>query len=193
VRKRILIVLAAAGLAAGVAYTQQQRPEPVRVKQGRIAPLGENEERRAEAVIEGKSGSKMTGRATFVQKKNFVKMELTLENATPGLHAVHLHEKGDCSAPDAMSAGPHWNPTSMAHGEWGHEPFHHGDIGNVEVGKDGKGRTTLETDLWSIGGPPLGDILGRAIVVHAGTDDFVTQPTGNAGGRIGCGVVRDAS
>jgi len=191
-RNRILIVLAAAGLAAGVAYTQE-RPEPVRVKPGRTAPLGENEERRAEAVIEGKSGSKLTGHAMFVQKKNLVTLELTLENAPPGLHAVHLHEKGDCSAPDATSAGPHWNPTSMAHGEWGHNPFHHGDIGNVEVGKDGKGRTTLETELWSIGGPPVGDILGRAIVVHAGPDDFVTQPTGNAGGRIGCGVVRDAN
>ncbi len=191
-RNRVLIVLAAAGLAVGVVHSQQ-RPQPVRVKPGRIAPLGENEERRAEAVIEGKSGSKLTGHAMFIMKKDTVKLELTVENAPPGTHAVHLHEKGDCSAPDAMSAGPHWNPTNAAHGQWGHNPFHRGDIGNIEVGKDGKGRTTLETDLWSIGGKPETDVLGRAIVVHAGPDDFVTQPTGNAGGRIGCGVVRDAS
>ncbi len=191
-RNRVLIVLAAAALAAG-AVQSQQRTAPVRVKPGRIAPQAAGEERRAEAVIEAKSGSKLTGHAMFVQKNGRVALDLTIENAPPGTHAVHLHEKGDCSAPDAMSAGPHWNPTNVAHGQWGHDPFHRGDIGNVEVGKDGKGRTTLETDLWTIGGKPETDILGRAIVVHAGPDDFVTQPTGNAGGRIGCGVVRDAS
>ncbi len=191
-RNRVLIVLVAAGLAAGMALAQQ-RKDLVRVKQGRIAALGPDEERRAEAVIEPRSGSRVTGHALFVMQRGRVKLDLTVENAPPGIHAVHLHEKGDCSAPDAMSAGPHWNPTNAAHGQWGHNPFHRVDIGNIEVGKDGKGRTTLETDLWSIGGKPETDVLGRAIVVHAGPDDFVTQPTGNAGGRIGCGVVRDAS
>ncbi len=191
-RNRVLIVLVAAGLAAGVAHPQQ-RKDLVRVKQGRIAALGPDEESRAEAVIEPKSGSKLTGHALFVMKKDRVTLTLTVENAPPGIHAVHLHEKGDCSAPDAMSAGPHWNPTNVAHGQWGHDPFHRGDIGNIEVGKDGKGRTTLETDLWTLGGKPETDVVGHAIIVHSGPDDFVTQPTGNAGGRIGCGVVRDAS
>jgi Cu-Zn family superoxide dismutase len=91
-----------------------------------------------------------------------------------------------------MSAGPHWNPTNQAHGQWGHGAYHLGDIGNIEVGPDGKGGITFRTDLWSIGGKPEKDIVGRAVVVHANPDDFVTQPTGNAGGRIGCGVVRRA-
>ncbi len=188
-RNRVMIVLAAVGFAAGSAFSAP-RPEMVRVKPIQ-APAGPGEAgKRAAAVIEGRSGSQLTGEAVFVQRGDSVSLEMKLENAPPGTHAVHLHEKGDCSAPDAMSAGPHWNPTGQAHGKWGHSPFHRGDIGNIEVGPDGKGSTTLLAASWSVGGKPETDVLGRSVVVHASADDFVTQPTGNAGGRIGCGVVR---
>ena len=145
--------------------------------------------RKAAAIIEARSGSSMKGTAEFTEQGGKVKLEIRIEGATPGPHAVHLHEKGDCSDPEAKSAGGHWNPTSEAHGKWGDSPFHHGDIGNIEVGADRKGSHTLETDLWSIGGDPGTDVVGRSVVVHASPDDFKTQPTGNAGGRVGCGVI----
>src|SRR5262245_25509360 len=145
---------------------------------------------KAFATIESRSGSKVTGRADFMQQGGKVRLTISIENATPGPHAVHLHEKGDCSDPEAKSAGGHWNPTTEDHGKWGQAPFHHGDIGNIEVGADGKGKVTLETDLWSIGGDPGTDVIGKAIVVHASPDDFKSQPAGNAGGRVGCGVVQ---
>jgi superoxide dismutase, Cu-Zn family len=148
--------------------------------------------KKAIAVIESKSGSHLTGKATFLEVNGKVTLKLKIKGAEPGTHAVHLHEKGDCAAPDGASAGGHWNPTHEDHGKWVTPPFHHGDIGNVEVGVGGRGTLTLTTDLWTIGGAMETDVVGKGIIVHAKADDFMTQPTGNAGGRIGCGVVRQA-
>jgi Cu-Zn family superoxide dismutase len=143
----------------------------------------------AVAEIAPASGSQVTGIAVFEQDGEEITLIISIENASPGLHAVHIHENGDCSAPDAISAGGHWNPTGVAHGEWGKGEFHLGDIGNITVGEDGTGILTLTTDLWEIGtGSPV-DIVGKGIIVHAGEDDFTTQPSGNAGARIGCGVI----
>ncbi len=106
-------------------------------------------------------------------------------------HAIHLHEKADCSADDATSTGGHWNPTSEPHGKWGaSEGYHKGDIGNFEADEKGNGTITFSTDQWCIGcGDPNKDIVGKAVIVHEGTDDFTTQPTGAAGGRVTCGAV----
>ncbi len=149
-------------------------------------------EKTAVAVLESRSDSHVTGKATFREANGKVTLNLEIDGAEPGTHAVHLHEKGDCSAPDGASAGGHWNPTHENHGKWGTAPFHRADIGNVEVGADGKGSLTMTTDLWSIGGTPETDVVGKAIIVHAKADDFTTQPTGNAGGRVACGVVAPA-
>jgi superoxide dismutase, Cu-Zn family len=148
-------------------------------------------EARATAAIAPRSGSALQGEATFTQKGEWVEMALEVRNATPGLLAVHIHEIGDCSAEDAESAGPHWNPTEEAHGKLGStDEAHLGDIGNVQVGPDGTGSLTFRTDRWTIGGPASTSILGRSLVVHAREDDYETQPTGDAGDRIGCGVVQ---
>jgi Cu-Zn family superoxide dismutase len=144
----------------------------------------------ATATLEGRSGSTLTGSARFTSDGATVTLTLQVEGAPPGSHAVHLHETGDCSAPDASSAGAHWNPTREDHGQWGHAPHHLGDIGNLSVGTDGTGTLVLTTDRWSVGTGDTGDLLGRAVIVHEKPDDFATQPTGAAGGRIGCGVVR---
>lgn len=144
---------------------------------------------KAAAKLESRSGSSVSGKAVFHAKDGKVTMEIEVEGLTPGEHAVHLHEKGDCSAPDATSAGGHWNPTAEAHGKWGTAPYHHGDIGNLVAGADGKAKLEFSTDLWSIGGDPAHDVVGHAVIVHAGVDDFKTQPTGNAGGRVACGVI----
>lgn len=143
----------------------------------------------ADAAIDPKSGSTLTGMAIFKQVENGIWMELTIENAPPGTHAAHIHEFGDCSAEDGTSAGGHWNPASHDHGKWGDDPFHLGDLGNIEVGENGMGVITMQTDLWSLGSGKDNDVVGKSIIVHAAADDFTTQPTGAAGGRIGCGLI----
>ena len=144
----------------------------------------------AAAHIESKSGSSLTGHATFTEHDGMVTLELTVQGAPAGELAVHLHENADCSAADGSSAGPHWNPGGVEHGRWGAAPFHMGDVGNLQVGADGTGSMTLTTDLWSIRSGDAGrDVVGRSVVVHEKADDFKTQPTGAAGGRIGCGVI----
>jgi Cu-Zn family superoxide dismutase len=114
-----------------------------------------------------------------------------LRGLTPGVHAVHIHEKADCSSPDGKSAGGHWNPTMSKHGKWGDaEGYHKGDIGNLTADENGNGRITLETDEWCIGcDDETKNVLGKAIIVHQGVDDYKTQPTGAAGGRVSCGGI----
>jgi superoxide dismutase, Cu-Zn family len=147
-------------------------------------------EQEATATLEAKSGSNLSGEASFTKKNGGeVDFEIHIEGVSPGLHAVHIHEVGDCSADDGSSAGGHWNPTGEDHGKWGVHPFHLGDIGNIEVGENGQGTLSLTTDLWNLDQNSDHSVLGKAIIVHAGADDFTTQPSGAAGGRIGCGVI----
>ena len=145
--------------------------------------------RRATAYINPRSGSDLGGSAIFINDGSRIELQVTLEQAPPGEHAVHIHETGDCSAEDASSAGGHWNPSSEDHGQWDTPPFHLGDIGNIVVDEEGKGSLSLITDRWSMGGGGVNDILGHAVVVHADPDDFSSQPSGAAGARIGCGVI----
>lgn len=135
------------------------------------------------------SGSDLSGRAVFTASAGRVKLEVHIENVSPGAHALHIHEVGDCGAADASSAGGHWNPTGEEHGKWGEHPFHLGDIGNIEVGDDDAGTLTLSTDLWAVGDGSDRDVVGKSIVVHEGADDYTSQPAGAAGKRIGCGVI----
>jgi Cu-Zn family superoxide dismutase len=144
----------------------------------------------ATAVIEAKSGSTLSGTATFTANGDKVTVDIEVKGAPPGEHAVHIHEHPDCSAHDAESAGGHWNPTNKAHGKWGVEPFHLGDIGNMMVAPDGTGRMSLTTDLWTVGTGEMNDVAGHSVMIHEKEDDFVTQPSGNAGGRIGCGAIQ---
>lgn len=137
--------------------------------------------------IMAKSGTQTGGTAQFTQDGNEVIMKLEVNNLTPGTHAVHIHEKGDCSAPDATSAGGHWNPGNSDHGKWGHNSFHMGDIGNLEANAEGKAKLTFKTDKWCLDCVEESkNIIGKGIIIHASADDFQTQPTGNAGGRVGC-------
>ena len=145
------------------------------------------------AIIGSASGSNLTGKATFTQSGDTIALTIEIQNVSPGLHAVHIHEKGDCSSPDGTSAGGHWNPTNVAHGKWGEGEFHLGDIGNITVGEDGTGKIELTTNLWEMGTGSDLDIVGRGIIVHAGADDFTSQPSGNAGARIGCGAIQLAN
>ncbi len=146
--------------------------------------------RKAEAVIQSKSGSDVSGTVSFSERDGKVTMKAIVRGASPGDHAIHIHLTGDCSAEDGSSADGHWNPTGEDHGKWKSESFHRGDIGNIKVGKDGEGRISRTTDLWCIGCEDESrNILGKAIIIHAGLDDFSTQPSGAAGARIGCGSI----
>lgn len=145
----------------------------------------------AKAAMEPASGSEVSGEATFTQENGAVVFELTVQNLTPGEHAVHLHEHGDCSAEDASSAGGHWNPTMKPHGKRGNgTAFHKGDIANMSVGDDGKGTLRLSIDDWTIGGPDSTNVVGKSVIIHANPDDFTSQPAGNAGARLSCGVIK---
>jgi len=160
-----------------------------RVQQQAGVLLTETPAEQAHAVIGSLNDSGVTGMAVFTQNSDQITLTAEIQGASPGLHAIHIHANGDCSAPDGTSAGGHWNPTDVAHGKWGEGEFHLGDIGNITVGEDGTGRITLTTDLWEIGTGSDVDVVGKGIIVHADADDFVSQPSGNAGARIGCGVI----
>lgn len=145
----------------------------------------------AEAIISGtKADTTVAGKATFTDADGQVKLDLEIN--VPQLAgksvAVHLHQHGDCGNSGNNSHG-HWNPTNKQHGKWGEGEFHSGDIGNVTLDANGKGTYTLESNIWTLGGDSTMNILGKAVIVHSGVDDYKTQPTGNAGSRIGCGVI----
>ena len=150
-----------------------------------------NEPVRAEAIIAGTyPDTLVTGNATFEVVNGKVKMMLNVTAPAKANKtvAVHIHEHAGCGD-QGKDAHGHWNPTKVNHGKWGSDPFHSGDIGNVELDGAGNGTKELETDRWSIGGDSATNILNRSIIVHGGVDDFKTQPTGNAGNRIGCGII----
>jgi Cu-Zn family superoxide dismutase len=136
-----------------------------------------------EVSLGAKSGSNAAGFALLSEKGGVVSLSATIRGLSEGTHAIHLHEKADCSSDDGKSSGGHWNPTFEPHGAWGDEKgYHKGDIGNFEVGKNGVGRVYFETDKWCIGcEDDTKNILGKAIIVHQGADDFVSQPSGAAG------------
>lgn len=144
----------------------------------------------ATAVIESKNESGISGTVTFTEIDGEVLMKAKIKGLKPGDHAIHIHAVGDCSSADGSSASGHWNPTNTDHGKWGTAPFHIGDIGNIEADADGNGTFTRETDLWCIDcDDATYDIVGKAIIIHAGPDDFSSQPAGAAGDRIGCGEI----
>lgn len=146
----------------------------------------------AEAMISGTyPDTAVNGLATFeTTTDGKIKMTLNITVAAKAnkMVAVHLHEHGDCGDNGKASHG-HWNPGNAQHGKWGSASFHSGDIGNVKLDAKGKGTLTITTDLWTLGGKADKNILGKAMIVHGGVDDYTTQPTGNAGSRIGCGLL----
>lgn len=142
-------------------------------------------------ALEAKSDSKAQGKVAMFEKDGEVTIEVKITGLDAGTHAIHIHEKADCSSADGKSSGGHWNPTFEDHGKWGNETgYHKGDIGNFEVGERGVGTVSFTTNEWCIGcGDEKKDVLGKAIVVHQGTDDFTSQPSGAAGARISCGGI----
>jgi Cu-Zn family superoxide dismutase len=145
---------------------------------------------RATAALQPTKGSKTFGEATFEQVGGKVKVTIFVQGLRPGQeHGLHIHEKGDCSSGDGMSTGGHFNPQGKPHSHHADANRHAGDLPSLKAGKDGRAKVDVELDVITVGSGPT-DIIGRGLIVHADPDDFKTQPTGNAGARIACGVIR---
>jgi len=139
-------------------------------------------------TLSPKSDSNVEGTISFSEKDGLVTMIGIVSGLEEGEHAIHIHEKADCSSPDGKSSGGHWNPTGQPHGTWGDATgYHKGDIGNLTANANGSATLTKTTDEWCIGcGDDTKDILGKAVIVHIGVDDLKSQPSGAAGARVGC-------
>lgn len=145
---------------------------------------------KASAQLRPTKGSKTIGEATFEEQGDkLVRVVVFVQGLKPGQeHGIHIHEKGDCSAPDAMSAGGHFNPLGKPHGHPGGAERHAGDLPALKANKEGRANIHADVDIITLTPGPT-SIIGRALVVHADPDDFKTQPTGNSGARIACGVI----
>lgn len=145
--------------------------------------------RQATALVLPASGSEVVGVVRFWETgAGTVGWDVELHGLEPGPHGFHVHETGDCSAPDATSAGGHFDPTGSPHGAPDADQRHVGDLGNVVADADGTVRTSGVDARLTLRGRH--SILDRAVIVHAQRDDLRSQPTGDAGGRLGCGVIR---
>jgi Cu-Zn family superoxide dismutase len=142
-----------------------------------------------EVPIEAKSGSKLSGTAKFTEQSDGVQVVIQVKNLTAGLRATHVHEKGDCSAADGSSAGGHFNPDNHPHALPASSPRHLGDLGNIEVSAQGTATHEIVVPGANLKDGDPHSFLGRALIVHEKKDDG-GQPTGNAGGRIGCAVIK---
>ena len=183
-----LIVMAAllAGLMGGCNSSTRSMHAP-RMSAG--ASMRLSDVRNAIAVIHPASGTQVTGTVMFTQLAQGVRVVAILQGLPPNSrHGIHIHDYGDCSAPDARSAGGHYNPEGMPHGAPASVLRHAGDLGNIEADNAGVGRLELIlSDVTLVG--ERNPLLGRSVVVHAQADDLSSQPAGNSGGRIGCGVI----
>lgn len=149
--------------------------------------MGMDQQNRAVAQLAPTQGNQASGTVTFTSMNGGVQVEATVSGLQPGPHGFHVHENGDCSAPDASSAGDHFAPEGNPHAGPDDQPRHVGDLGNIEAGQDGSARYTRTDNVITLSGP--NSIVGRAVVVHAGEDDLTTQPSGDSGNRVACGVV----
>jgi superoxide dismutase, Cu-Zn family len=146
----------------------------------------------AVAVIQATAGNKVSGTVRFTQNGGKVEIVADVKGLSPNAkHAIHVHEFGDCSAADGMSAGGHFNPEGHVHAGPASSERHAGDLGNLQSDAAGNAKYQLSVDNISIAGKNA--IIGRSIVIHEKEDDLKTQPAGNAGPRIGCGVIGVAS
>jgi Cu-Zn family superoxide dismutase len=145
----------------------------------------------AQAVLSPTAGNQVTGTVSFEQVADNLRVSARIEGLAPGPHGFHIHQNGDCSAADASSAGGHFNPGATAHGDPAHGAHHGGDFGNIVADASGVAKFQITVPVAQINlvnGNPAA-VLNRAVIVHAAPDDLVTQPTGNSGARVACGVI----
>lgn len=150
-------------------------------------PTGQKARPMAVAMLSPTQGNDVKGQVTFLEETQGVRVTANITGLTPGKHGFHIHEKGDCSASDATSAGGHWNPTGMKHGGPTSGEHHLGDLGNITANEEGVARFERVFPFLSFTGQNT--FLGKAVIVHQGVDDLESQPSGDAGARVACGVI----
>ena len=144
----------------------------------------------ATAQLQPTKGNKTFGEATFEQVGDKVRVVIFVQGLKPGQeHGLHIHEAGDCSSGDGMSAKGHFNPHGKPHGNPASAERHAGDLPSLNANKAGRANVQVDVDGITVTPGPA-SIIGRGLIVHADPDDYKTQPTGNAGARIACGVIR---
>lgn len=143
---------------------------------------------RAQAAMQATQGHSAKGVVEFTQRGDDVAVAASLTGLSPGEHGFHIHEKGDCSAPDATSAGGHFNPTGKPHGNPAGSEHHLGDLPMLHADTNGNARLNATIRGASLRGGAT-NLVGRAVVVHANRDDFRSQPAGDSGARVACGVI----
>ena len=145
---------------------------------------------RATAQLQPTTGNTTSGSVSFVQSGNKVLVSGEVRGLKPNAeHGFHVHEKGDCSSGDGMSAGGHFNPTALAHGQHGQGAHHVGDLPSLKADANGVARVLFESTTLTLQ-PGPNSILDKGLIVHRDPDDYTTQPTGNSGPRVACGVIR---
>jgi Cu-Zn family superoxide dismutase len=153
------------------------------------ASMGDATGPKAVANLASTKGNSAAGVVTFEQKGSVVRVSGTLTGLKPNAeHGFHVHEKGDCSSGDGMSAGGHFNPAGKPHGHHGGEARHAGDMPNLKADASGKAAFSFEVPGLTIGSGPA-DIVGKGLIVHRDPDDYRSQPAGNAGPRLACAVI----
>jgi len=153
-------------------------------------PAAQSTAKSATVNLASASGSLVSGKLTVVPMGNGVHLTGEVGGLSPGsTHAIHIHEKGDCSAADASSAGGHFNPAAQPHGKVGSGAHHGGDMDNLVANAEGVAQVNAHAEGVTLGGGAANDVAGKAVIVHAAADDYRTQPTGNAGGRVACGII----
>lgn len=143
----------------------------------------------ATANLTPKSGSNAVGTASFFKILDGIKVVVNVQNVSAGFHGLHIHETGDCSAPDAKSAGGHYNPAAHPHGSPDPAKYHAGDLGNINIDEEGNGVLVLEIVSDVNHDADWAKIVGKSLVLHNKADDLVSQPAGDSGDRIACGVI----
>ena len=142
---------------------------------------------KAVAVLHPTKDSNVEGIVTFTKSGDETKIVADITGLTPGKHGFHIHEFGDCSSPDGKAAGGHFNPTNNPHAGHDVAQRHEGDMGNIEADSSGKAHLELTDSMMTMTGEK--SIIGHGVIVHEKADDLKSQPTGDAGGRVACGVI----
>lgn len=177
-----LIVVSCLALGVGCASNKNNRAENESANPGgKVRPT-------AVAVLSPAPNGKVRGQVTFTEETEGIRVTANVEGLTPGKHGFHIHEKGDCSAADFTSAGGHFNPGGTKHGSPTDPEKHVGDFGNLDANEQGVARFERVFSWLTFKG--TNSILNKAVIVHEKADDLQTQPTGNAGGRLACGVIQ---
>jgi Cu-Zn family superoxide dismutase len=178
-RKNILLIFISVTLLIASFVASSFIPSNKNTSQGNI--------KKAKCVLYPTQGNKVNGVINFIATDSGMKVTGNIQGLTKGKHGIHIHECGDCSAADGSSAGGHFNPMGKSHGGPMDMNRHEGDMGNVMADDSGKAHISYYDKMLSFDGD--NSIIGRSVIIHKGEDDFKTQPTGNSGARVACGVI----